>query len=100
MHDPTQEPLADARAAGSAAAEAFDAALRRAEDSERVDRMTRLAGTTETGLWPAENGDAAPTEVARLQSQVEALAAFRAAVLDSQAWKTIQALRRLFGRAW
>jgi hypothetical protein len=38
--------------------------------------------------------------VARLRSQVEALASFQAAVLRSKPWRVIQSVRRLFGRAW
>ncbi|MEM7357128.1 MAG: hypothetical protein AAF657_40310 [Acidobacteriota bacterium] len=100
MPDSTHDPLNDARDAGRAEAEAFEATLRGKEDAARIDRMTRLAASNEAGLWPAEQGETAPTEVARLQAQVEALADFRAAVLGSQAWRAIQSVRRIFGRAW
>ncbi len=78
----------------------FDAKLRHIEDQERTERLTRLAAGLEDDPWPADPGESAPTEVARLQRQVEALSQFRAAVLSSRPWRVIQAARRLFGRAW
>ncbi len=99
MEDAAQNPVAGERAAGRARAAAFDAALRQTEDSERIERLTRLAAGAEEDPWPA-GGESAPTEVARLQRQVEALAQFRTAVLSSRPWRVIQAVRRLFGRAW
>ncbi len=90
----------DSTAAGRGQAAAFDAVLRQTEDRERIDRLTRLAAGAENDPWPADQGESAPTEVARLQRQVEALSQFRAAVLSSRPWRVIQAVRRLFGRAW
>jgi hypothetical protein len=85
---------------GRAQAEAFDARLRELEDQERHQRAERLAAGADDGSEAGPGWEAAPTEVARLHSQVEALAAFRAAVLRSRPWRVIQSVRRLFGRAW
>jgi len=99
MDDHEDDLEAEARRQGRRDAEAFEAALRREEDRERGERLSRLAGEEED-LWAAQGYDSAPTEVARLRRQVEALAEFRAAVLRSGGWKLLQALRRLFGRDW
>ena len=96
MDDQTRHQ--QAQAAGRAEGEAFVASLRRVEEQERVDRLTRLAAS-ETD-WTGAEGEPAPTEVARLKAQVEALAAFRTAVLDSKPWRLIQSVRRLVGRDW
>jgi hypothetical protein len=85
---------------GRAEAEAFDAKLREVEDRQRRERSERLAAGDDEGSWSGPGWDAAPTEVARLRSQVEALASFQAAVLRSKPWRVIQSVRRLFGRAW
>lgn len=98
MHD-EDDPVAEARREGRRQAEAFEAALRREEDRERSARLARLA-SGEDDLGAPGDSDWAPTEVARLRRQVEALAEFRAAVLRSKAWKLIQSLRRLVGRDW
>ncbi len=100
MDDVAQDAVSSARDAGKAQAAAFDAALRQVEDRERTERLTRLAAGVENDPWPEEPGESAPTEVARLQRQVEALSQFRSAVLASRPWRAIQAVRRLFGRAW
>jgi hypothetical protein len=81
-------------------AEAFIAALRQSEDSERAERLTRLTAGAEDEAAAAADAKSAPTEIARLQAQVEMLAQFRTAVLSSKAWSFIQAVRRPFGRAW
>lgn len=85
---------------GRAEAEAFDARLREVEDRERRERSERLAAGDDEVSWAGTGWESAPTEVARLRSQVEALAAFRVAVLSSKPWRIIQSVRRLFGRAW
>ncbi len=100
MDDVTQDSAVADRDPGRAQAIAFDAALRQVEDAERTERLTRLAAGLEDDPWPAEGAESAPTEVARLQRQVEALSQFRTAVLSSKPWRVIQAVRRLFGRAW
>lgn len=100
MEDPAHPMLADARREGRKQAEAFEAALRRAEDAERAERRGRLASGADQAPWLAADGESAPSEVARLQRQVEALAHFRVAVLGSRAWRLIEAVRRIFGRAW
>jgi hypothetical protein len=86
--------------AGRSQAEAFDARLRELEDRQRHERAERLAAGDEAGPWAGPGWESAPTELARLRSQVEALAAFRAAVLRSRPWRVIQSMRRLVGRAW
>ncbi|HUP22824.1 MAG TPA: hypothetical protein VNB06_07775 [Thermoanaerobaculia bacterium] len=74
------------------------AALRSEEDRAIQQRLALLtAGPTE-GI--ADNETDVPTEVARLRRRLEELAEFRAAVLRSRAWRTIQSVRRIFGRAW
>ncbi len=93
------ESPAAARREGRARAEAFERALREREDSERIDRLTRVAAGVEDDAWPPD-ADVAPTELARLKSQVTQLAEFRSAVLASKMWRITQAVRRFFGRAW
>jgi hypothetical protein len=99
MDDRIDTLEADARREGKKQAEAFEAALRREEDRERSERLTRLASGYED-LQTAQVWEPAPTEIARLRRQVESLAEFRSAVLGSKVWKLVQALRRLFGRDW
>lgn len=99
MEDRIDDLEAEARRQGRRQAEAYEAALRREEDRERSERLARLAAGDEDPR-ATRGGESAPTEIARLRSQVESLAEFRSAVLRSQAWKLIQALRRLFGRDW
>lgn len=95
-----QDELALARQAGRLEAEAFDRALRDAEQREREERLGRLA-------WEAAGetlGDGlaagAPEAVWRLQQDVARLAAFHQAVQRSRAWRLVQWARRPFGRAW
>ncbi len=85
---------------GRAEAEAFDARLREVEDRQRHERSERLAAGDDEGSSTGPGWESAPTEVARLRSQVEALSSFRAAVLGSKPWRVIQSVRRLFGRGW
>jgi hypothetical protein len=100
MADDTPD-LAAARHDGSLDAERLDRSLRAVESDER---RRRLALLEDAAPPPAEVSAlpraATPAEVERLRREVEQLAAFRAAVLGSRAWRSIQALRRLVGRAW
>lgn len=93
------EMLDDARLRGRTEAETFDRELRERELRDREARLTRLAGGADDEAplaWTA-GGD---PEVWRLQQDVERLAAFHNAVVNSKAWRLIQAARRPFGRSW
>jgi hypothetical protein len=96
-----QDMLDDARLRGRSEAETFDRELRERELREREARLTRLAWgggaeAAELTAWAPGGG----SEVWRLQQDVERLAAFHRAVINSRAWKLIQAARRPFGRSW
>lgn len=102
------EPIADesqdadevdrAQRQGREEAEAFEAALRRAEDRQRGERLEELAA--QDGGDTGADAESAPTEIARLRSQVEDLASFRNAVLASKPWQAAELVRRLLGRSW
>jgi hypothetical protein len=86
----------DAMGEGRAEAEAFDRRLRELEASERD---LRLAGTgRQDERRPLEYQPA--LDVGRLKARMEELVAFRSAVQGSFVWRSAQAIRRLFGRAW
>jgi hypothetical protein len=92
----TQDELALARQAGRLEAEAFDGALRQAEQREREELLGHLAwGADVAGPPPA-----AAESVWRLQQDVARLSAFHQAVLGSRAWRVVQWARRPLGRAW
>jgi hypothetical protein len=91
------DDLAAARQSGRLAAERLDRELRAVEERER--RRWRLERLPEPRA-PAAFAPASPAEVERWRREVEELAAFRAAVLGSRAWRVIQLLRRLIGRSW
>lgn len=95
-----REMLDDARLRGRSEAETFDRELRDREQRQREARLTRLAwGAVDPEDPPFEQG-AGSAVVWRLQQDVERLAAFHRAVLNSRAWRLIQIGRRLVGRAW
>jgi hypothetical protein len=53
--------------------------------------------------WPAEifiETDPSLAGLARLQREVERLAAFRSAVLQSNGWRLVETLRKPLGRRW
>ena len=82
--------------AGRAESEAFDQRLREIEASERELRLAGAGhqdGHRGTAYEPAQ-------DVGRLRARMEELVAFRTAVQESFVWRTAQAVRRLFGRAW
>jgi hypothetical protein len=93
--DRTNGTLDEARERGRAEAEQFDAALRELESRERLERLRSLARYQGTDALRGRWGD-----LVSLQDEVQRLAAFERAVLNSRAWRLIQALRRPFGRAW
>jgi hypothetical protein len=89
------------RRLGRLEAESFDAALRERERREREERLTRLAAGDAASADPVtdvfrENAGTAR----RRQQDLERLAAFHRAVVQSRAWRLIQMARRLVGRAW
>ncbi len=90
-----EDELDRARQAGRREAEAFDGALRQAEQAAHEEQLRRLAREPSYGSLAAAFGP-----VWRLQQDVARLAAFHQAVLGSRAWRLIQWARRPFGRAW
>lgn len=98
---PPGTPFEDSRTLGRMEAERFEAALRAQESREREDRLSRLAwGSDDVGHILAAGGGESSAVVRRLQQDVERLAGFHHAVLHSKAWRVIQRLRRVVGRAW
>lgn len=96
-----EERLEEAQVRGRSTAETFDRKLRERELAEREARLTRMAwGAEDEPLAPWSNGREPNDEVWRLQQDVERLAAFHRAVLQSKGWRVLQALRRPFGRNW
>ncbi|HEX7183748.1 MAG TPA: hypothetical protein VF756_18085 [Thermoanaerobaculia bacterium] len=99
MNEPDE--IIHTRHLGRTEAEVFDLRLRAAEMREREDRFVRLlaerSDLSAVGT-PAGRGDAALLE--RLQREIDLLAAFHRAVLRSRGWRLLQAIRRIFGRAW
>jgi hypothetical protein len=95
------DELTDARSLGRLEAESLDRALREREGREREDRLARLAMGAEPA-WETGGGLAEESSgtMWRLQQEIERLTAFHRAVVGSKAWRLIQALRRLAGRAW
>lgn len=99
MNSLPPDELAEVQRLGRLEAERLDLAWREAEARQREERLGRLAWSIEAEDAPfAGNGGSA--DVMRLQRDVERLAAFHQAVTRSKAWRLIQALRRLVGRAW
>lgn len=90
--------LDEARALGRYAGMYFDLRLRRDESRQRERRLSEAAwfGTDRRG-----GGVAADSyELAKLRSQVKDLGDYQQAIENSIAWRAIQWLRGLFGRAW
>ena len=97
------EALAQARRLGRLEAEHFDQRCRDREQRERESRLALLALHQAAPLADSPAGGrpvASTSEVARLRSQVEALAAFQTALFRSRSWRALQAMKRPFGRAW
>jgi hypothetical protein len=102
MSEP-QDELEQARELGRLKAERLDLALREEEQRERETRFVHLAWEEGLESPPAAAGGgelAGRAEVWRLQQDLERLAAFHRAVLDSRGWQLIQWVRRPFGRVW
>ena len=94
-------PFEDSRTLGRMEAQRFEAALRAQESREREDRLARLAWSSEDlGNVLSTGGGESSAVVRRLQQDVERLAGFHHAVLHSKAWRMIQRMRRVVGRAW
>jgi hypothetical protein len=93
--------IAEAQRSGRRDGEAFSLALKEHELQERQERLTRLAwGAEGEAAFSAAEPQPAGTAVLRLEHDMEQLAAFHQAVLESRAWRLVQRLRRPFGRAW
>lgn len=86
--------LADARRLGELEAELLHMRLRLRES---LARELRLAERTTKAEEALENALATEHE---LRSTVERYSTFHRAVEHSRAWRMIQVVRRLFGRAW
>lgn len=86
--------LAQARTLGELEADVVHLRLRLKESLARELRLVERTMKAEEAL---ENALASEHE---LRLQVERYSAFHRAVERSRAWKMIQAVRRLFGRAW
>lgn len=97
---PTDE-IDEARRLGRLEAERYDLTLREREGREREERLVRLAvGAEDSWETAAPLLNDSSSTVWRLQQDNERLAEFHRAVVNSKAWRLIQALRRPFGRAW
>jgi hypothetical protein len=94
------DELAEAQRLGRLEAERLDLAWRELEARQREERLGRLAWTIEAEDAAFAGGGGSIATAMRLQRDVERLAAFHQAVTKSRAWRLIQALRRLVGRAW
>lgn len=95
---PSEADVAEARTLGRNAGRYFDLHLRRAESRQRERRLSEAAwfGTDRRG-----GGLAADSyELAKLRSQVKDTGDYLQAIENSVAWRAIQWLRGLFGRAW
>jgi hypothetical protein len=86
--------LADARKLGELEAELLHLRLRLRESLARELRLVERTTKAEEAL---ENALATEHE---LRQQVERYSSFHRAVEHSRAWRMIQAVRRLVGRAW
>lgn len=86
--------LAEARTQGELEADVVHLRLRLKESLARELRLVERTMKAEEAL---ENALAIEHE---LRLQVERYSAFHRAVEHSRAWKMIQAVRRLLGRAW
>lgn len=102
MNPPSQtDDLEEVRRLGRLEAERYNLGLREREGHEREERLARLAagadGSCETA---APLADGSSSTLWRLQQDNARLAEFHRAVVNSKAWRLVQALRRPFGRAW
>jgi hypothetical protein len=88
------DSLVDARKQGELEAEVLHLRLRLKESLARELRLVERTTKAEEAL---ENALATEQE---LRQQVERYSSFHRALEKSRAWQLIQAVRRLFGRAW
>lgn len=86
--------LADARTRGELEADVLHLRLRLKESLARELRLVERTTKAEEAL---ENALATEHD---LRMQIERYSAFHRAVQNSRAWKFVQGVRRLFGRAW
>ena len=94
------DQLESSRRLGQLEAEEFDARLREDEGRDWGRNFARFPSGTDDRPESAAVSDDGSPEVLRLQREMEHLAAFHRAVLNSRAWRMIQAIRRVFGRDW
>lgn len=93
--------LDEARRLGRLEAESLDLRLRELEAREREERLGHAAfGSDESVATGADPAKDSSWTVWRLQQENQRLAEFQRAVVNSKAWRVVQALRRPFGRAW
>ena len=98
---PPTDDLEESRRLGRLEAESFDRKLRELEAREREERFAHAALGSDGSI--AIGADAAKDSswtVWRLEQENLRLAEFQRAVVNSRAWRVVQALRRPFGRAW
>lgn len=98
---PGPDAIACSKRCGEIEAEAFDLRLRELESREREARLILLVAEHSdlSAVLPlAPHGDL--HAVQQLQRQVQELATFQRAVVQSKGWRLVQMLRRPFGRAW
>jgi hypothetical protein len=91
-----EEPRHPARELGRQEGELFDLRLREQETRQRERRLTEMLWVP--GGSPSSRHNEA--EIARLRGQIDELSDYHKAVEKSAAWRAIQSLRGLFGRAW
>jgi len=94
-----EELLRYAREQGRQEAEAFDLRLTDLERREREERLAKMAWKPHrpAASWDDEE---ASFKLLQLQGRVEELGDYLRAIENSVAWRAIQGVRRLFGRAW
>lgn len=95
------DDLEEARRLGRLEAESFDLKLRELEAREREERLAHAAlGSVDSIAAGADARKDSSWAVWRLEQENLRLAEFQRAVVNSRAWRVVQALRRPFGRAW
>ena len=90
--------LDSCRQLGSRKAEELDLELRREESRARERRLAELAD--EPGGQFRWADDEASLRVIQLETRLGELGAYLRAIHESRPWRTVQWVRRLFGRAW
>ena len=96
---PTDHETATSRRLGELEGTSFDAALRQRERDEVEERLAALAADPEAqaALSPLTR---APAALWRLQRDLDRYLSFYNSVINSRAWRFVQAVRRPFGRTW